>query len=293
MNFVHTAYTHTLVKGASVQLVFGFEYAILFVTVISTFFKYLLHSIDLQNDNPWENKGIFMLYGELVLGFFRVVLYLTFMSLMIKIHTFPLFAIRPMYLSLRTFKKAFNDVVMSRRAIQNLNIMYPDVSQEQLAAYSDTICIICREEMSNSSEDGNQSNAAPQQIKKLPCDHIFHKSCLRSWFQRQQTCPTCRTPILRLNQQPTTAPAGQAAGPVPAPAAANVPLTPSAAQSQANMNQHAAHVQHMTAHFHQHHQHVPPFASASNIFLPQPPPLYFNTANMPLPPFGKYNFNLF
>ena len=41
-----------------------------------------------------------------------------------------------------------------------------------------------------------------QQIKKLPCDHIFHKSCLRSWFQRQQTCPTCRTSILRFPAQP-------------------------------------------------------------------------------------------
>ena len=150
------------------------KYAILFVTVISTFFKYLLHTIDLQNENPWENKGIFMLYGDLILGFFRVILYLTFMSLMIKIHTFPLFAIRPMYLSLRAFKKSFNDVVMSRRAIQNLNVMYPDVSQEQLANYSDTICIICREEMSNATAGGHE-NSATQQIKKLPCDHIFHK----------------------------------------------------------------------------------------------------------------------
>lgn len=33
--------------------------------------------------------------------------------------------------------------------------------------------------------------------KKLPCGHIFHTSCLRSWFQRQQTCPTCRLNILR------------------------------------------------------------------------------------------------
>ena len=32
--------------------------------------------------------------------------------------------------------------------------------------------------------------------KKLPCNHIFHKSCLRSWFQRQQTCPTCRLDVL-------------------------------------------------------------------------------------------------
>lgn len=33
--------------------------------------------------------------------------------------------------------------------------------------------------------------------KKLPCGHIFHTVCLRSWFQRQQTCPTCRLNILR------------------------------------------------------------------------------------------------
>lgn len=36
--------------------------------------------------------------------------------------------------------------------------------------------------------------------KKLPCGHIFHSTCLRSWFQRQQTCPTCRLNILRTNQ---------------------------------------------------------------------------------------------
>lgn len=42
--------------------------------------------------------------------------------------------------------------------------------------------------------------------KKLPCNHIFHVACLRSWFQRQQTCPTCRMDILRIpnNQQGST-----------------------------------------------------------------------------------------
>jgi len=267
INFVYTAYTHTLVKGASVQLVFGFEYAILFVNVISTFVRYLLHTIDLQNENPWENKGIYMLYTDLVLGFCRVVLYLTFMSLMIKIHTFPLFAIRPMYLSLRSFKKAFNDVVMSRRAIQNLNIMYPDVTQEQLSNYSDTICIICREEMSNAA---NNADASIQQIKKLPCDHIFHKSCLRSWFQRQQTCPTCRTPILRLNTPPQ---ANQvpAAPPAPAPA----PGGPAAAQ-QPHQPQASTAAPLPFTHQHSHHIFTP------NQFVPPP----FAMPNMPLPPFA-------
>lgn len=50
--------------------------------------------------------------------------------------------------------------------------------------------------------------------KKLPCNHIFHATCLRSWFQRQQTCPTCRLEVLRAPGVPNTNPA-------PQPAAAN------------------------------------------------------------------------
>ncbi|CAD6219949.1 GSCOCG00011536001-RA-CDS [Cotesia congregata] len=102
---------------------------------------------------------------------------------MVKLYTLPLFALRPMYFTMRNFKKAFQDIVMSRRAIRNMNMFYPDATSEELAA-ADNVCIICREEMIAAS-------------KKLPCNHIFHTVCLRSWFQRQQTCPTCRLNILR------------------------------------------------------------------------------------------------
>lgn len=34
-------------------------------------------------------------------GFIKVILYMAFMTIMIKVHTFPLFAIRPMYLAMR------------------------------------------------------------------------------------------------------------------------------------------------------------------------------------------------
>ena len=55
---------------------------------------------------------------------------------------------------------------------------YPDATTEELQT-ANTVCIICREDM-------------VQRCKKLPCGHIFHTTCLRSWFQRQQVCPTCR-----------------------------------------------------------------------------------------------------
>ena len=30
---------------------------------------------------------------------------------------------------------------------------------------------------------------------KLPCSHIFHVDCLKSWLIQQQICPTCRAEI--------------------------------------------------------------------------------------------------
>lgn len=183
--FVSLAYQSTLTKGASVQLVFGFEYAILLTIIFNIVIKYTLHSTDIHREMPWEHKAVFLLYTELIMGLIKVILYVMFVFIMVRIYTLPLFAFRPMYYTVRAFKKAFNDVIMSRRAIRNMNTLYPDATPEELAA-SDNVCIICREEMH-----------AGVASKKLPCNHIFHTSCLRSWFQRQQTCPTCRLNILR------------------------------------------------------------------------------------------------
>lgn len=63
--------------------------------------KYVLHFFDLYNENPWEDKAIYLLYTELIMGFLKIGLYFIFIVIMMKIHTFPLFAIRPMYLTIR------------------------------------------------------------------------------------------------------------------------------------------------------------------------------------------------
>ncbi|XP_020909370.2 E3 ubiquitin-protein ligase synoviolin, partial [Exaiptasia diaphana] len=161
--------------------------------------KYTLHVIDLQSENPWDNKAVYLLYTELIMGFIKAILYVCFVVIMVKVHTFPLFAIRPMYLTLRGFKKSLSDVIMSRRAIANMNTLYPDATPEELSQ-GDNVCIICREEMTTG-------------CKKIPCNHIFHASCLRSWFQRQQTCPTCRMDVLRPMPRPSPPPTQQPAQP--------------------------------------------------------------------------------
>lgn len=95
------AYYSTISKGATVQLVFGFEYAILITMIANITIKYVLHAAELRTDNPWENKAVFLLYTELVIGFIRVVLYVLFVAIMVRIYTLPLFAFRPMYYTMR------------------------------------------------------------------------------------------------------------------------------------------------------------------------------------------------
>lgn len=47
-------------------------------------------------------------------------------------------------------------------------------------------CRVCLSEF----EDG-------EKIRKLQCDHVFHKDCLDTWLQQYcATCPLCRTKVL-------------------------------------------------------------------------------------------------
>lgn len=103
-----------------------------------------------------------MLYFELIVGLYKVLVYLTFIVIMVRIHSFPLFIVRPTYVSVKALQKALNDVILSRRAIRNMNTLYPNATPEELSSV-DNVCIICREEMV-----GNGT------AKKLPCNHIFH-----------------------------------------------------------------------------------------------------------------------
>ena len=88
---------------------------------------------------------------------------------------------------------------------------FPDATEEDLER-SDRICIICREHLTSA--------------KKLACGHMFHFHCLRSWLERQQTCPTCRAPIAPA--EPTPPPAAEPPTPdaVPPAAGAAAPMLP-------------------------------------------------------------------
>lgn len=91
-----------------------------------------------------------------------------------------------------------------------MNERYPDATPAEIR--NEDVCIICREGMTAWSDGREQPgpplHGAPAAVdphmptderlrpKRLPCGHILHFACLRSWLERQQNCPTCRRPVL-------------------------------------------------------------------------------------------------
>ena len=65
--------------------------------------------------------------------------------------------------------KRFRTFAAFQCATSNLKRAFPDATKEQLEKYGD-VCAICKEPMGSA--------------KVLPCGHIFHLPCLRSWLEQ-------------------------------------------------------------------------------------------------------------
>lgn len=167
-------------RGPSVLILFGFEYTILAVSILSTFIRYVLHIIDMQIEGNWPQKGSYLFFLEFVTEVVRFVSYLIFFMIIFTYYGMPLHIVRDLWMSYINLKRRLIIFSKYRKLTANMNERFPEATEEELAACENT-CIICRDVM----ESG----------KKLPCGHIFHLDCLRLWLQQQQTCPTCRAEI--------------------------------------------------------------------------------------------------
>lgn len=148
----------------------------------------------------------------LALDFLKLALYLTFFCVLCMFYGMPIHIIRDVALTIRSFYKRINDFIRYRQATRDMNARYPDATSDEISG--EDVCIICREDMHpwqpssdeqldpnhiHNENDNHHTNLPMNERlrpKKLPCGHVLHFACLRSWLERQQNCPTCRAPVL-------------------------------------------------------------------------------------------------
>ncbi|KAL7942975.1 hypothetical protein V8C42DRAFT_330969 [Trichoderma barbatum] len=140
----------------------------------------------------WAAKGELVLWLDLVTDMVKLGIYVSFFMMLLMFYGLPIHIMRDLFMTTRDFLKRLNALLRYRRAIQEMN-KYPDATERDLA--QENTCIICREEMHLWDPANNPGTIDRVRPKKLPCGHILHLGCLKSWLERQQVCPTCRSPV--------------------------------------------------------------------------------------------------
>ncbi|KAJ1305778.1 hypothetical protein OPQ81_010508 [Rhizoctonia solani] len=224
-------------EGVDGLVLFVSEYAILLASLLNSWLKYLISIYDLYRASrrggeeapPWEHKSMYIFYVELLTDFLKLSTYLAFFLTVLAHYSFPLNIVRDVFLTARSFIGRVRDLLRYRAATRDMDNRYPDALPAEMEALGDRTCIICREEMISGAAAGvgavtGGPNTTP---KKLPCGHIFHFHCLRSWLERQQSCPTCRRTVLEPGRPAAATNENAAnanpAAPNPAGAAGNAP----------------------------------------------------------------------
>ncbi|KAG6555298.1 hypothetical protein Mapa_003341 [Marchantia paleacea] len=154
---------------------------------VPTLSHYALHMGDIYMEGRFTGKAVCLYYLELVQDLLHLSLYLLFFLVIFMNYGLPLHLVRELYETFRNFKNRIADYIRYRRLTYNMNERFADANAEDLIR--DATCIVCREDM--------------VEAKKLPCGHLFHVHCLRQWLERQNTCPTCRAPVLGPEDEPS------------------------------------------------------------------------------------------
>ncbi|KAK2602695.1 hypothetical protein N8I77_009204 [Diaporthe amygdali] len=139
----------------------------------------------------WDTKGQWILFLDLFADLLKLSVYTAFFCVLLVFYGLPIHIMRDLFMTTRSFVKRLTALLRYKQALRDMN-RYPDATAEDLGR-EDT-CIICREEMRPWDPNGGQVERT--RPKKLPCGHILHFGCLKSWLERQQVCPTCRSSVV-------------------------------------------------------------------------------------------------
>mmetsp|Transcript_115295 Transcript_115295/g.264796 ORF Transcript_115295/g.264796 Transcript_115295/m.264796 type:complete len:664 (-) Transcript_115295:25-2016(-) len=185
-----------------------FEALTMVALMVVALTKYVIHLIDLRLENGWPSKSANLFYVDLFGDVITMTIFLFFMLTFFlqNPQRLPIYLLADIVQVARQLAQRLGSFRKYRKIVSNIDQRFADATPEEVES-ADT-CIICRDKLWEGS-------------KKLPCGHIFHMECLKSWLVMQQCCPTCRAelnadaPLL----QPVAAPRDEADAARDAPAA--------------------------------------------------------------------------
>lgn len=144
--------------------------------------RYSIHLWDLNHEGTWESKGTYVYYTDFIMELTLLCLdlmhhihMLLFGNIWLSMASLVIFMqLRYLFYEVQRRIRRHKNYL---RVIDNMESRFAVATPEELVANNDD-CAICWDSMTSA--------------RKLPCGHLFHNSCLRSWLEQDTSCPTCR-----------------------------------------------------------------------------------------------------
>jgi len=76
---------------------------------------------------------------------------------------------------------------------------FPSTTTNIPSALTTESCVVCQDTLLTSDQD--KQDKQDVELCQMPCQHVFHSSCLLPWLKRSNTCPTCRWEISTDNSE--------------------------------------------------------------------------------------------
>jgi len=140
--------------------------------------------IDLRLENGWPAKSVCLFYVDLIHDVVSMTLFLIFMLTFFVQNPsrLPIYMMADVIQVARKLAQRLRSFRRYRCISRNMEMRFQDATDAEIEESEH--CVICRDSLFDGSKP-----------KKLPCGHIFHIDCLKSWLVMQQVCPMCRAEI--------------------------------------------------------------------------------------------------
>lgn len=158
------------------------ECSLVSVRTLYVITRYAIYLLDATHEGAWEKRASYVYYTELGFELTALVIdfchhlhmlvwgniFLSMASLVIAMQ------LRCLFYEIRHRLKKYKNYL---RIVKHMECNYPMATSAEIDKNNDD-CAICWDHL--------------DLARKLPCGHLFHNSCLRSWLEQDTSCPTCR-----------------------------------------------------------------------------------------------------
>lgn len=167
------------------------ECLLLLIKTLYVIVRYGIHLWDITHEGVWENRAIYVYYSDLLFEMSALsVDFFHHLHMLLWGNIFLSMASLVICMQLRYLFHEFQRRIKRHKnycyVVKTVEAKFPMALPEELQRNNDD-CAICWEKMDTA--------------RKLPCGHMFHNACLRSWLEQDTSCPTCRISLSDLHNQ--------------------------------------------------------------------------------------------